>query len=68
MIALILRWFGFYRIDYGYSCGRLCGNYKDLRCSVCFTCSDRVCGKLVNGKHVLWDRDNPANTWTITEH
>ena len=46
---------------------RVCGKRKDLRCGVCFTCSDFVAGRKIPGGHELWDKRNPQNHWKVTD-
>jgi hypothetical protein len=42
---------------------RVCLEMKDLRCGVCFFCSDKVTGKKIPGGHLLWEINNPQNKW-----
>lgn len=45
-----------------------CGAHQDLRCGVCFECSDHVRGERISPTtHKLWDADNPQNVWYYSE-
>ncbi len=45
---------------------KVCKFYQDLRCGVCFKCSNKVSGHYdQNGKHHLWEIDNPKNSWYV---
>lgn len=47
---------------------RICGQRKDLRCGVCFQCSDQVRGERISPTtHRLWDSANPRNEWFYSE-
>lgn len=43
----------------------VCGKREDLRCGVCFECTDKVDGEPVKGGHRLWQKDKPENTWYV---
>ena len=47
------------------SCCILCGKVEDLRCGVCFACSDFVGGKPILEGHELWDIRNPEVKWKV---
>ncbi len=44
---------------------KVCMRRKDLRCGVCFSCSEHVTGKPIEGGHELWEIDNPRNRWKV---
>ncbi len=47
---------------------RVCGKEEDLRCDVCFSCSDRVKGEKISAiTHRLWVADDPTNEWFYVE-
>lgn len=46
----------------------ICGSHEDLRCGVCWGCSDQVAGEEVSpGVHRLWDSRNPRNEWFYSD-
>lgn len=49
------------------SCCILCGEFEDLRCGVCWNCSNYVTGQKIEGGHELWDKRNPSIRWKVDE-
>ena len=48
----------------------VCGDYKDLRCGVCFHCCEKVSGRELKkgGKvvgHELYEIEKPENSWVV---
>lgn len=47
---------------------KVCGKEQDLRCGVCFHCTNKVSGSRVTPTtHRLWETANPRNEWYYAE-